>query len=844
MYKAFLAHSSTDKDYVERIARRLGRGRVLYDVQDFLPGQDFRDAIRAGLDRSALFVLFASTESLKSTWVHFEIDEAEVRRISGKLKAVLVFIIDPRLGIHDLPEWMRRARVLTQTRPTQAARVILSQLIYQTGAERQSLFFGREELLQDVAKELVPSGGQRIPQVIIASGLEGVGRRTLLRRALRDNLSLDFGPMIVLEETDGLDRLFVELLDETMELNTRADLATAIQEFRRADVGGKAALLSREIGKIADDNVATVLVDEGAALIDVDGSFRPEVAAVFEHLGSNKREPYLVLVQRRRPHLPTASFGLCRAAAFQVPPLSPDSTRRLLSQSLRAAGLPEPSANEIEELAPYLGGYPPAISLAVGFAKTYGFAALLADKSVLVDFKVRTFSRVVQRLGLGGNEQTIAKVLGIEPSLSVDVIATMTSINQDEVARMLRGLIDQSLVVHSGGKYSLASPIRDAVYRAFGLIPADLFSQMAQSLRDKYWKDKAVIPPIDAIDATIYTFARGGGHDLSEFADVILPSTLLKIATQTYNGRQWPVARDFAIRALAVDPNLDRATVILVKSLVRLAHEGKVDWSEAEKVLQEAERRRLRGRQYLRGFFEWKRGNLEAAVSAYQSAERAGDRSVGVFRDRADCLFRLGRTKEADEAIKVALDRYPRHSYIIDLAAEIAITRGDFPRAETLIRDLEDTDVLENFYHRRAALKAARKQFEAALEDAELAILRNPPLHEILAQHIDILIELGRFEDAAHRLDRLSLQFKGRNHRNAQLGLLCKLALRQGRWKEAEDFYQQLQAKDLPVHLGLLREILSQKSQDRKIPERERQEALVELEKIAANPRYSGAVKG
>lgn len=834
MPRAFLSHSSIDKPYVGVVARRLGRGRVLFDVQNFEPGQDFRDAIRQGLDQSALFVLFASAESLKSTWVQFEINEAESRRLAGKLRSVLVFIIDPKIGVRDLPEWMQRGRVIVQPKPTQAARIILSQLIYQTGEEQQSLFVGREGLMQEIAKGLVPSSGQRVPQVVIASGLEGVGRRTVIRRAFRDNLSLDFGPMITLEETDGLDRLYVQLLDETMEINSRKDLALAVKEFAAADAGSRATLISTEIEKIARDNVATVVIDEGTAFVDADGVLRPETVKLFERLGENKVEPYLLIVQRRRPQLSSGSFGHCKVASFQVGPLSLDSTRRLLIQSLKNAHIDEPSPDEADELAPYLGGYPPAVSLAVGFAKTYGLPILLADKSILVDFKVRTFARVIQRLGLSPSEQTVARVLGYETYLSVDVIATMTSIGSEEVAKILRGLIDQSMVIHTDGRYSLASPLRDTIFRAYGFISPEEFARMAQTLRAKYWADPNQIPSLDAIDATIYSLARGGHSELSEFADITLPSTLMKVANEAYNERQWQVAKDFAERAMSADGSSDRAITIFSKSLVRLAHEGREDWSKAEQAVRNAEGRRVRGNQYLRGFLEWKRGNFEAAVRAYQLAERLGDHSVGVYRDRAYCLFRMGRLKEAEDAIRVALDRYPRNNYVVDLAAEIAIRRGNFKQAEELMKDLKDTDVMENYYHRSATLKAARKEFQAALVDAELAIERKPPLHEILAQHVDILIELGRFDDAKARLEELSQKFKGRNTKDAQLGLQCKLSLRQSDWREAEAHYMHLNAKDLPVHLGLRREILRQKSQDPRISAEDRDQAMEEMNNLEA----------
>lgn len=828
MHKAFLAHSSTDKSYVDIVAHKLSRARVVYDVNNFLPGQDFREAIREGLGQSALFVLFASAESLKSTWVRFEMTEAETRHLSGKLNAVLVFIIDKATTVADLPEWMRRGRVSIQTRPTQASRIILSQLIHETGAEQEPLFFGRESLLQEMATRLVPSSGERVPQVVVASGLDGVGRRSVVRRSLRDNLSLDLGPVIGLQETDGLDRLYLSLLAETMEMDSRKELSEAIAKFRGANASERACLVSNEISTIGLDNVATVIVDEGA-LTDPDGVYRSEIKAVFETLGDDNREPYLALIQRRKPFLDGNSFGKCRIASFSVPPIDLDSTKRLLSRSFKVAGLSAPNSDQLNELGPYLGGYPPAVNLAVGFSKEYGLKNLLADKSILVDFKVRAFSRIITRLNLNRGEQLVAKVLGMEPSLSIDVLSTLTDMSIEDVARDIRRLIDYSLVIHSSEYYSLAAPIRDTVYRTFGLLTQAQFAHMASQMRTKYWGTPGVVPSLDAIDATIYAVARTEKGQLSEFADIILPSTLLRIANQAYNEHQWLLARDLAERAFSADPTAAKALLILSKASVRLAHEGAGDWNDAEAAVALAETKGIRGRQYLRGFMEQKRGNLSEAVKSYYAAEKAGDRSVGVYRDRAHCLFRLGQIEEANKDIRLALERYPRNNFIVDLAAEIAIARGHFGEAESLLQDLEKIDVPENFYHRRATLRAAKKQFDLALEDAKLALRRNPPLHEMFAHYIDVLIELSQFDEAERQLDDISSKYRGRSGRDIQTGLRCKLRLRQGKWREASELYGQLHLKDRAVHRGLRREILRQMLEDNAVVGAERQRAELEF---------------
>jgi hypothetical protein len=60
MGRAFLSHASSDKDYVEPVAEKLGRARVLVDSVVFDAGEDFRPEIRRTLDASDTFVFFVS----------------------------------------------------------------------------------------------------------------------------------------------------------------------------------------------------------------------------------------------------------------------------------------------------------------------------------------------------------------------------------------------------------------------------------------------------------------------------------------------------------------------------------------------------------------------------------------------------------------------------------------------------------------------------------------------------------------------------------------------------------------------------------------------------------------
>lgn len=67
MVKAFLSHSSADKDVVRQIKNKLQRFWTYFDEDCFEPGEDFRTAITARLSDTNLFVWFVSKNSLASS---------------------------------------------------------------------------------------------------------------------------------------------------------------------------------------------------------------------------------------------------------------------------------------------------------------------------------------------------------------------------------------------------------------------------------------------------------------------------------------------------------------------------------------------------------------------------------------------------------------------------------------------------------------------------------------------------------------------------------------------------------------------------------------------------------
>jgi uncharacterized protein HemY len=176
----------------------------------------------------------------------------------------------------------------------------------------------------------------------------------------------------------------------------------------------------------------------------------------------------------------------------------------------------------------------------------------------------------------------------------------------------------------------------------------------------------------------------------------------------------------------------------------------------------------------------------------------------------------------------LALERYPRNTYVLDLAAQIAIhTRDD--SVETYLSGLEEVDT-RAFYHRRATLRSELGQWELALADAEIACDTESPRFEALAQRAHIRIEKGQLSAAEARIRDLA-PFE-MPQQDVKHGLQCKLHLRRGEWQRAEESWRRIYNKSLPVHRALRAEIVRQKSQDTMVAPAKRRDALAELAQL------------
>jgi tetratricopeptide (TPR) repeat protein len=833
MEKAFLCHSSTDKDYVRVVANRLGRSKVVFDEVSFKPGHDFRLEIERGLDSAGLFVLIVSRAALDSVWCRYEIDEAHFRKVSGEIRGQLAIIVDPKLTFSDLPQWMQRLRAIVQTRPVQAAREIERELFAITPSLLSTKpFVGRQTLQLDFVQHLtVPM--ESTPRAFLVSGLEGIGRRAYLSRVLSDNLGLTLGPFKVIDVASTLEDLFVWLLDETAEVVTRVELARETELFRLLPEHRKISEVVTRLSSICQGRFVPCLIDRGAVL-DEAGAIRQPYDALLAEFCAANLDHYLALVHTRAPQIRLVLYAE-RVLQQRIDPLRPHESRLLLLQLLRREDVAV-STSELDELSYYIDGYPPAAYFVTRQAKTYGIATTIADKSLLTDFKAKRFTRFLLDLHLHDSEWDVLTYIASEELVPLAAVAVALGRTTDSIAEVIRKLIDNSLLIVADDNLAVSPPIRTAVTRTKGHLSREEFVAIRDRLTDAFWSGEAPAPAIEVIDMTLHAVARSGATDFEPYRDLVRPSIVHRLARECYYRQEWRLARDYAERAQQMGANNADIRSIEFKALVRLE-----SWPAAEKKLDEIKRMGDHDYLFLKGFILRRRRQFEAACAAYEAAMRGGDTRFALRRDYADCLHRLGRYKEATAELRSVLARQSENIFVLDLALRIYIdglkdgedSGMTSDEANRYLSDLERFDVDGHFvHHRKAALLAHQHRWAEALAESEAACEANPHMFEAFAKRCDILIETAQYRKAQEEIDALAEEFGVQ--KDIQRGLRVKLLIRQDRWREALAEWHTLDDKQRGVHRGLLLRIKELQAQDNSLLLTERQAAEKAVEELRA----------
>ena len=820
--KAFLSHSSKDKEFVRAVADKLGRQYTVFDERSFDTGIEFKKAIENGFDESCVFVLFASAASLQSLWVEFEIKEAWWRLLEKKLNESLVFIIDSSIEPQNLPKWLQRAKISRAQAPNPTARLIRDHLDSILSNEQRKLFIGRSEDIEAIQQTLTPWYGSEPPKVVAVTGLPGIGRRSLIRHISPSTLNLDRANVIKLEDGDTLADVSIKLADQVESFSTADGFKRIVESIRKLGDEDVIIRIVQDLQLCIHNRELPIFFDSGG-LLDDDGRFLEVPQRILAALPS-ATDCYVFLVSNRRP----APESLGNIPVVSLKALKNSDAKSLISAVAHKRRLAV-KPGEISELADYAGGFPPSCTYAVQLAVDYGLAALLANKHRLVEVRTLPFVKYLVESKLPAKEMEILRILAEYSPLPLSVLGATVKLEKEALSEHLVKLIDYSLVVPAReGFYAIAEPVADAVIKVTRLlINASEHSTIANGLKTFLDENELQEHAIDSY-RLLFRAARNSSDIKLAGQALFLANDVIQLLERNYHARNYEEAVKLGREAVAMSPRSTNAHSFLIRALIQ-----ENMWADAEEALKRFQVvAPQRDALFLRGFLHRKKGEFSQAIDFFLRAEKAGRGGGALKRELASCYEIEGKLDEAEKYLQEALKNNWDNNFVVDLGVKIATQMKNEALALSRLEQLRAIESPAFYQHRLSHVEFSFGHMLQALEAARLAVqLESKPTFEMLGQLAACEIKTGGLDVAEDIVARLEQDFP-RKRPDYRLTLRALIELERKHYSNALALLDKRASKSDAYYYHLRYKALKGEMEKSALADAKRQEYTKESEEL------------
>ncbi|MDR2084648.1 MAG: TIR domain-containing protein [Bacteroidales bacterium] len=448
MNRAFLSHSSKQKDLVRKIANSLGKAQCVFDDFEFESGMKVFDEIKKGIGNSDIFVFFISNDSLNSDWVKTEITEIKNLIDDGINKQFYPILIDNSINVSTdsrIPSWIRKYLLKPITNHFIIFKKI-KQRLREISIEKNPIFKAKESLFvgrQDVFDQFeakIYSVDDIEPKSIIVSGFEGIGRRTFLRKALqRDNRINDtYVPIyITLDSKESIEDFMLKLQDSNGE-NSKDFLEQLNElEYEQKIDGAKKLLLD-----VKKSNEYIFIIDSGCIIQPTKQISKWFLEIINDREFDNTFT--LCIISLFRPSNDVLRNNKDLLLHFNLTSLSEKDTEKLFVKycSLLHIDLKREQSLEILSL---LNGIPAQTHYAVEQINEFGIFDTIKNKQDIIDFgETKVFYLIDDIKKKGSFAFDLLVLLSNFEFISYDLLYSIVG-NTDEVNELLEDFFIKSV---------------------------------------------------------------------------------------------------------------------------------------------------------------------------------------------------------------------------------------------------------------------------------------------------------------------------------------------------------------------------------------------------------------
>lgn len=712
MIKAFISHSSAQKDFAQKLVNLIGRDFCIIDSYDFMPAYKSIDEIYDKIEKCTIFVLLLSKESLDSGWVKTEIATAIDKFGPSKLERFWPYIIDPYLEIDDCPEWIRKGECfnLKYFKSPELLRHDVEQkfrqIIWAENPDmkaRETSLIGRQEELDQFEQIRFSRSGRELRAIVI-SGRSGVGKDAFARQcAFKLGKPMEIEPYrLSLEAKSGIEDFIIQLNMIVVEYNNEA-LKRILAESIDIKVEKAVTLLNSlyEMRSVVfiDDNMACVLPNREI----------PEwLGRIIQNDLLNKQ--LALFIKSRITPFSYITDEYPRLAHIQLHPLKKTDRKKLFYNLAEFYSLSDFRDSDAEFFVDRLLQSPSQIHHAVMAISQHGVAMAKMDINRLIEIGDDRAKPLIDHFKENKISLDVLIILAKYEFLGFDILEEIFSEDLQDMQRAISDMMVYGIVSTfglSGELIRLDHYVCDYIKRNRISLSADLSSRVNDIIEEH------VVSASITRDVSVYFYnlkqkiLRGSISSDS----YLVPSVIIKAVIEAYNEGEYKQVIGICDKVLNDQHNLYsevnwELTYWLCLSLCRLVKDDeryKERFWELIKVMRGADK------EFLKGFFFRYDEQYPKAESCLKDALEISPNMDRAKRELVTVLLAQGKYGDALELAKENYERSKENSYHIYayfrcLVRKNGLKHDDIDVLNDLMKDVE-----ENYSDKKDELLASMK---------------------------------------------------------------------------------------------------------------------------------------
>ena len=553
MAKAFLSHSSKDKNLVGKIANQLGRNNCHFDTLTFEAGRKTIDEIFKGLEETDIFVLFISDYSLQSEWVQKEITHTKKLLNKSIIDRIFPLIIDKDITHKDarIPDWIKKPYNIRYFDNEVLILKKIHQFLRESNFKKYThvkelyeLFVGRHDIMQDFERKIINIENTKPTCIVASSYFEGIGRRTFLRNGLIKTGIIDkwYEPIIVpINSKESIE-------DFIYKLNFIQSLADIFKlDFSSLDMQSKVNLAREYILKFVNSGEIIFIIDDGSIVLA-----NHQFVDWFKDLISDStinNQISICLISKFKPK-EVLVRKLGNILSFRVNELSKPDTQTFFIQYLKLCGI-ELTPDDIKFFLQYLNGIPGQIIYASNLIETMGVFEAKRNVQDIEEFDELQALSVLEFLDDDELSKQILIALSKFEIISYDLVYKIFG-ESDELYKSIQKLYDLSLFysVSSTHDYlKLNSSISDYINRS-RLVLNQIYNDRIKDITKELISQPIELNEYSDYSEFLFTLQMMIKNNQTIPSKYLIPSFILKSMVQEYYNRQYKTVIELAKKVL------------------------------------------------------------------------------------------------------------------------------------------------------------------------------------------------------------------------------------------------------------------------------------------------------